>query len=265
MEYVNHSNHYGVKSKENSCITGSGAPTAETKGIVGLLYMDTDTGALYKCTAAADGVYTWVAAGGGTMTVTIDEEGMASHTSAEIYAHVQSGGTAYLEYEGGLVPSQDVYEDCACFGYADANGKAVYTWWVYDDGTIEEYGIGIPNVEDFITPPAKAEVGQTIVVSRVDDDGRPLAWECVDLPIVAKFSSIEQDETQYIRCTTHDPQDIKEYLLQQKSVLANVYIGMGEVRTVVCWISGNSLRVGDPWTDSGWTYLEADDEKWEEY
>jgi hypothetical protein len=64
MEYVKHSNFFGVETKENTCITGSGAPSAATVGIVGLFYMDSDTGDVYKCVAAADGVYTWGRVGG---------------------------------------------------------------------------------------------------------------------------------------------------------------------------------------------------------
>lgn len=59
MNYVEHLNLFGLEAKEIPCIKGSGAPTAATAGAVGLFYMDTDTGELYKCTAAADGVYTW--------------------------------------------------------------------------------------------------------------------------------------------------------------------------------------------------------------
>lgn len=56
--------------EDKATITGKGAPSNKTVGVVGRQYMDTDTGALYKCTAAADGVYTWmpVEAGGGNVT-----------------------------------------------------------------------------------------------------------------------------------------------------------------------------------------------------
>lgn len=60
MEYVKGRDLFGSgPSKEIPCLTGSGAPTTATVGAVGCLYMDEDTGNLYKCTAAADGVYTW--------------------------------------------------------------------------------------------------------------------------------------------------------------------------------------------------------------
>ncbi len=54
-------------------ITGKGEPTTSTEANVGMLYMDTESGALYKCTAAADGVYTWVPVGGGALSARIGE------------------------------------------------------------------------------------------------------------------------------------------------------------------------------------------------
>lgn len=59
MNYVESFNFYGVDAKEIPCIKGSGAPTSSTAGAVGCFYMDTKTGVVYKCVAAASGVYTW--------------------------------------------------------------------------------------------------------------------------------------------------------------------------------------------------------------
>lgn len=39
----------GVEYRIAVNITGSGAPTAETEGVVGMFYMDEDTGEVYKC------------------------------------------------------------------------------------------------------------------------------------------------------------------------------------------------------------------------
>lgn len=60
MNFVDSLNLFGIEAKEIPCLKASGAPTTATVGAVGLFYMDTDNGAVYKCTAAADGVYTWV-------------------------------------------------------------------------------------------------------------------------------------------------------------------------------------------------------------
>lgn len=62
--------------------TGAGVPTTATEGSVGQLYMDTDTGALYKCTAVAAGVYTWVKI----------EEGGGSAEGAVLYTEQELAG-----------------------------------------------------------------------------------------------------------------------------------------------------------------------------
>lgn len=59
MNFVDSLNLFGIEAKELPCIKGKGAPSTATVGAVGLFYMDTDTGDVYKCTAAADGAYTW--------------------------------------------------------------------------------------------------------------------------------------------------------------------------------------------------------------
>lgn len=59
MNFIKNFDILGISAKEIPCITGSGAPTSSTEGAVGCLYMDADTGNMYKCTAVSDGVYTW--------------------------------------------------------------------------------------------------------------------------------------------------------------------------------------------------------------
>lgn len=60
MNYVKHLNLFGVDAKEIPCIVREGTPTEETEGDVGCLYMDNDTGDIYKCVSADHGLYTWV-------------------------------------------------------------------------------------------------------------------------------------------------------------------------------------------------------------
>lgn len=122
--------------------------------------------------------------GGSTMTVTITD-GVASHTSAEIFAHVQAGGTAALEDGNGFVyPLVGSCADYATFEHSyddDLRDNIV----VYDDGSVEyrEYNsIKSGALSNRIPVPSTAEVGQTIVVKSVGDTGKPTAWECVDLP-----------------------------------------------------------------------------------
>ena len=59
-------NLFGVDAKQIPTITGSGAPTTATEGAVGCLYMNVNTGSLYKCTSIADGAYTWSPVGDGS-------------------------------------------------------------------------------------------------------------------------------------------------------------------------------------------------------
>lgn len=59
MDYVKSFNLFGTDVRQIPCIRGSGAPTTETVSAVGDMYMDTDTGAIYKCTAVTDGACTW--------------------------------------------------------------------------------------------------------------------------------------------------------------------------------------------------------------
>ena len=66
MNYVESLNLFGVEAKEIPCVRGSGAPTGSTDGAVGLLYMNTDTGDIYKCTAENNGAYTWSPVGNGS-------------------------------------------------------------------------------------------------------------------------------------------------------------------------------------------------------
>lgn len=61
MNFVKSLNFLHMEAKEIPCITNAGEPTAATGGAPGALYMDTDTGALYKCTAAdyVNEIFTW--------------------------------------------------------------------------------------------------------------------------------------------------------------------------------------------------------------
>ena len=60
MNFVKHLNIFGVEAKEIPCIQGIGAPTESTEGAVGCLYMDTDTGEIYKCIAVENYKRTWI-------------------------------------------------------------------------------------------------------------------------------------------------------------------------------------------------------------
>lgn len=59
MNFVECLNMFGIEAKEIPCIKGSGAPTTATVGAVGLFYMNTANGDMYKCTEVSGNSYTW--------------------------------------------------------------------------------------------------------------------------------------------------------------------------------------------------------------
>lgn len=76
MNYAEYLNLSGETVKEIPCILGKGAPTSSTAAAVGMLYMDTVTGDVYKCTAVSGDMFTWVAfRGGGNVELAQSLEG----------------------------------------------------------------------------------------------------------------------------------------------------------------------------------------------
>lgn len=60
MSFVENFNFYGVEARQIPCIKGSGRPTELTPGAVGVLYMDTSTGILYKCIDVNEKTGVWL-------------------------------------------------------------------------------------------------------------------------------------------------------------------------------------------------------------
>lgn len=81
MNYVKSLNILGTEATQIPCQTGKGAPGTDTEAAVGCLYMDTITGALYKCVAAMNGMFIWKEAEG--KDGSDEEEGMENLTSIE--------------------------------------------------------------------------------------------------------------------------------------------------------------------------------------
>lgn len=74
------------------------------------------------------------------LIVTMSEDSIASHTPAQILAHMQNGGVVYLNpygYEGTLVPCTECTEYLASFTvlFDDYTG---YTHTIYEDGTVNQ-------------------------------------------------------------------------------------------------------------------------------
>jgi len=99
MNFVEQLNLFGVIAKEIPCIKGSGAPTTTTEGAVGCLYMDTDTGAVYKC--VSEGV--WEKFGGGTAegTVLYTEQTLSDEQKTQVRNNIGAADGAFFEIKHG--------------------------------------------------------------------------------------------------------------------------------------------------------------------
>lgn len=82
-------------------ISGAGAPTTSTTGVVGQLYEDTTNGKLYQCTAVSGSTYTWSEVGGGG-------GGGDTVYSDKSTSNNATGGAVYI---GNLDANQDEQPD----------------------------------------------------------------------------------------------------------------------------------------------------------
>lgn len=138
--------------------------------------------------------------GGSQLVVTLIDfdgnNGTASHTSKQIYDHVQAGGTAVLCNYDTYYALQDVSEACATFGTKGADTPMLMSYYVWDNSSVEYYYGDLASKGHVANscipkPAAVAKVGQSVVVSKEDGDGNPTEWKYADLPqyIALRISS----------------------------------------------------------------------------
>lgn len=72
------------------------------------------------------------------LVVTVTDD-TASHTSAEIYAHVQAGGTAALQYGDEYLMLTRFGEGVASFSWVSGEENIVTHYDVYEDGSVDAY------------------------------------------------------------------------------------------------------------------------------
>ena len=119
---------------------------------------------------------------GGSLIVTFNpaDSTKATHSSSEIYEAFQSGKT--VQFDNGVV----LYRlgafngKNAIFVLGGLIGNAVFmTILINDNSEITTLGPAfVPTI------PATAQVGQTIVVKSVDENGHPTEWEAASIPTV---------------------------------------------------------------------------------
>lgn len=121
MNYVKSFDLFGVPATQIPATPGSGAPTTATEGAVGCLYMDTDTGNLYKCTSVADGVYTWVEAGNGSGGTEADREAILN----EVMQALSTPVYGRVDEENNIIITAQLADGMYTLKYENADGTKV--------------------------------------------------------------------------------------------------------------------------------------------
>ena len=209
MNYVKHFDINGVDTKQVACIELHGKPNAATEGCVGVLGVDVDspTHDVYKCVAVNGSIYTWelLSSGMSIMVATISGGGAASakfpYTNLLTPAmYVLKKGDLILDSEAHLYQIEEInttycgakYTGSQFCSYA-ANGIHIgenaptkgELLWLDTDDYPGESGDGESVDSPIVDVIAKA--GQVIAVKAVDEEGKPLEYHGVDLPVIPEI------------------------------------------------------------------------------
>ena len=125
MQYIDYIEINGVRGDIPVNQSGKGAPTTSTEGAVAQIYMNEDTGDLYKCTKVSGGVYTWVkletGSGGGTVTV---DNTLSSTSENPVQNKVIKAALDEKQPKGSYITSES---DPTVPEWAKAETKPTYT------------------------------------------------------------------------------------------------------------------------------------------
>lgn len=119
------------------------------------------------------------------VTISEEEDGkfVSSHSYNEILENLNNGNSVKLTDFYGMeyteVQVSETENNVITFYqiYVDMQGVYKYAWHIYMTGLVVEDTVQ----PDFIPISSTAQVGQTIVVKSVDENGKPTEWECVDV------------------------------------------------------------------------------------
>lgn len=117
----------------------------------------------------------------------------ANYSVAEINAHYDNGGVVIFDGTTFKASLQMISPDKAVFGTGAilvGTKYRAHTITIDADGyvTQDPYNLG-NEIDSKITAPVSAEIGQTIVVKSVDENGKPIEWEAIDFPTNATGGS----------------------------------------------------------------------------
>ena len=119
-----------------------------------------------------------------TVTVTNNKP---SHTSEQIRDHVNDGGSVTLKYGSNtynFVAYDDNLDEATFLNVDNMDGEYIESIAV-SGATVSYKRLSFATKADLdqkVSNPNSAKVGQTIVVKTVAEDGKPTEWEAVDLP-----------------------------------------------------------------------------------
>lgn len=124
MQYIDYIEINGVRGDIPVNQSGKGAPTTSTEGAVAQIYMDENTGDLYKCTQATKTVFTWVkieAGSGGTVTV---DNALSSTSENPVQNKVVKAALDGKQAKGNYLTTET---DPTVPAWAKAETKPTYT------------------------------------------------------------------------------------------------------------------------------------------
>ena len=175
MNYVEHLNFYGVDAKEIPCIKGNGAPTTETVGAVGLFYMDTNSGDVYKCISAEGNSYNWVSFNNtSNNAVLYTEQELTDDQKEQARANIGALGCAKIETETLPFTYCSNYADNTTFAYTPITNPKGY--FMYECGEIKG---GVLSVNWDTTLVSKIE----LIIYLFDAEGNPYKYAQKSSPV----------------------------------------------------------------------------------
>lgn len=132
--YVNSFNLFGIEARQKPTLTGKGAPTSATAGTVGELYMDAETGKLYKCVSENEGVYAWEKMYEEN-TVMYSEQELTDEQKKQARDNIDALGKTRVEQEALPFTYTTSYANATTFVYTKQDWGSGY--WMFECGTIK--------------------------------------------------------------------------------------------------------------------------------
>lgn len=124
MQYIDYIEINGVRGDIPVNQSGKGAPTTSTEGAVAQIYMDENTGDLYKCTQATKTVFTWVKIEAGSGETATVDNALSSTSENPVQNKVVKAALDGKQAKGNYLTAET---DPTVPAWAKAETKPTYT------------------------------------------------------------------------------------------------------------------------------------------